>query len=730
MKKIYMVAVIIATSGLAYAENPELASMESRQRSYDAQHPVFEPDGPDFNVVDDNKSWDILPDGLHGSIGSVDCLYAKRSLPKLQSKTNHWSGVAWQGERVHAQIILYSKEDVQQLRFDTTPLTSDSGATLPHESLHPRFVRYVLAENKLCPDILDPIKSLDMPARTTRSVWVMINVPANTEPGRYIGNIGILAAGQKRLDFVFELEVLPLALPAIIVAVAVPASGQTIVTPAPRDITWTDQRLDLVETVIRAEGPREQQVARLLAHEMQRLHDVKLTVTSGSSSKPGPSITLALSGSPEGKAVFENMAGKAKWPPPRNVTEGYLLEVGSNNAVVFAESQRGLVYGCQTLLQLVAPAPEGKARQLLGARIADYPQLSFRGVHICIFPNTELAAVRQMILLAARFKYNAVVIEPWASLKSKKRPETAYENAYSHEQIRPLVRLGHALGMEMIPMLNSWGHASGMRSRAGEHVVLDRYPQHKNIYEPDGWSFCLSNPDIYDHLFDRYGELLELFAPARYFHVGMDEAWGHLGLTESRECRGDEPLELIDQHLHKLHAYFARRNVQVFMWHDMFLQKNHPQLGRQKPANSVPPFNTHLALPKLPKDTIIAAWNYKQYSEWPVPKYFHDKGFPVVVCPWKSKRNTIAMVNTAKKHNLRGLLATTWDSLDVCQPSVARAGVLAWTAPGDDLEAVPFEHWLDAIRVLPICNLPKLEKTLVTGEDSSRSGGVGPGNPR
>lgn len=496
------------------------------------------------------------------------------------------------------------------------------------------------------------------------------------------------------------------------VAAEAPLVGRLLVTPPPREFIQTAERFNLTGATIVAVQPPEQQVARLLTLEMQRLHGVKLALSSEPSREFRASITLALTGTPRGKMILAQLSSKTKWPPPRNREEGYLLEVGPHEVVVLAESQRGLVYGCQTLLQLAVSAADAGGKQLVGARIVDYPQLAFRGVHICIFPNTELAAVRQMILLAARFKYNAVVIEPWASLKSKKRPETAYENAYSPAQIRPLVRLGHALGMEMIPMLNSWGHASSMRSRSGEHVVLDRYPQYKDLYEPDGWSFCLSNPAIYDHLFDRYEALLELFAPTRYFHLGMDEAWGHLGLKEDQKCRGDEPLQLVAGHLQKLHDYFARRDVQVLMWHDMFLQRDHPQLGRQSPANSTPPFNTHLLLPKLPKDVIIAAWNYSQTSEWPVPKYFHDQGFPVVVCPWKTKQNTIAMVNTAKKYDLLGLLDTTWDSLDVCQPSVARAGALAWTAPGYDLNEVPFEHWLVAIRALPICTLPKLEKTL------------------
>ncbi len=491
-----------------------------------------------------------------------------------------------------------------------------------------------------------------------------------------------------------------------------PVADSLLITPPPRQLRQTNERFDLAGTAIRAVGPEEQQVARLLAWEMERLHDVRLAVRSDSPSGPGRWITLVLAGSLQADAALQEMAGKASWPPPRNRNEGYLLEIDRRGATVLAASRRGLVYGCQTMLQLVRPAENGNGKELLGVQIVDYPQLAFRGVHICIFPNTELAAVRQMILLAARFKYNAVVIEFWSSLKSKKRPETAYEHAYTPEQIRPLVRLGHALDMEMIPMLNSWGHASGMRRRSGEHVVLDRYPQYAGLYEPGGWSFCLANPAIYDHLFDRYEELLELFAPVRYFHLGMDEAWGHQGVMECRRCRGDRPRKVIAQHLRRLHRYFAERNIKVLMWHDMFLERDHPQLGRLWPANSRPPFNTHLVLPELPRDVIIATWNYSEQRAWPVPKYFHDKGFPVVVCPWKTRQNTILLVNIAKRYDLLGLLATTWDSLDVCQPSVARAGVLAWTAPGYELKDIPFDHWLAAIRALPICELPKLEHTL------------------
>lgn len=468
------------------------------------------------------------------------------------------------------------------------------------------------------------------------------------------------------------------------------------VTPPPRHSVWTGEPLPLAGRSIQV-SPAERQVGGILQAEMRRLHGVSLEFGEA----PG-GITLALAGTPRGRSLLAGLPDSSLYLEHKG-EEAYLVDSGRRGVTVLAETPRGLLYGVQTLLQLV------QGRQVAGARIVDYPQLAFRGLHICIFPNTELAGVRQAMLVAARYKYNAVVIENWASLKSRVRPETAYENTYSLEQIRSLVELGRALHLEMIPMLNSWGHASGMRSRSAQHVVLDRFPRFRPLYEEDGWSFCLTNPAIYDHLFDRFGELLELFGKPRYFHLGLDEAWGHRGLMKSEACRGPNPRATLAAHLKKLYGYFAERKVRVLVWHDMFIQRDHPELGRLSPANSVPPFDSHLVLDELPRDIVMDAWNYEETREWPVPKYFHDRGFPVVVSPWKTRRNAVSLLNTAKRLNLMGLLETTWDSLDVTLPTVGEAGVLAWTAPGFDLDTIPFESYLKSIRDLPICDLPKYQ---------------------
>ena len=205
MALIVVMAMLLSVTVTVYAE----------QRPYDAQYPVFEPSGADFRDKDKKRqAATIQGTQLQGSIGSVDRHYARGRLPRLESITNCWSGVAWRGERVHTQLVLFSKGNIQQLRFESTQMLTKDGVALNADLLHPQFVRYVLSESYLYPDILDPVERLDLPANTTRPVWVTLEVPRDAGPGRYFGKVGVLATGGVRLDFTFELEVLPLTLPA------------------------------------------------------------------------------------------------------------------------------------------------------------------------------------------------------------------------------------------------------------------------------------------------------------------------------------------------------------------------------------------------------------------------------------------------------------------------------------------------------------------------------------
>jgi len=156
------------------------------------------------------ESWAKTSAGLHVAFGSVDVRYPHQRAP--EGTAAEWSGSAWRGERVHAQAVAWTSEGLSQLRVLPTALSAEQ-ATIPAESVSARFVRYVLADGKLVGDILDDAERLDVAPRTVRPVWVSVDVPAETPPGKYVGELRFSAAGGAAAALPITLEVLGQALP-------------------------------------------------------------------------------------------------------------------------------------------------------------------------------------------------------------------------------------------------------------------------------------------------------------------------------------------------------------------------------------------------------------------------------------------------------------------------------------------------------------------------------------
>ncbi len=186
---------------------------------------------PDFVEPEDpnlvlSADWSSLESGLHASIGSLDVRYPRSAVPLLNEK--EWSGVAWKGEKIHFQLVLWSKDPVDNIRFEFTDLNGHN--TLSKEIAQARFVRYVLtdefgdgngcADRKpedfpvyLSPDILDNVSSFDMVGSSTRPVWVTLKVPEDVNPGNYAGKMFIHVDNQPSQEFMLNLTVQDRTLP-------------------------------------------------------------------------------------------------------------------------------------------------------------------------------------------------------------------------------------------------------------------------------------------------------------------------------------------------------------------------------------------------------------------------------------------------------------------------------------------------------------------------------------
>ncbi|MDR2982610.1 MAG: DUF6067 family protein [Puniceicoccales bacterium] len=150
--------------------------------------------------------------GLNARAAAIDSRFEKNILPKESDTLDRIQNTAWRGERVNGRLVLWANNRISQVRLIANPLVGPGGKTIPVQA---SFLRYTQGKGKLYADIIDEnTKYLDIPAGTVRSGWLTVDVPAETTPGLYKGEIIVQAAGGVQTKVPVEINVLPATLPA------------------------------------------------------------------------------------------------------------------------------------------------------------------------------------------------------------------------------------------------------------------------------------------------------------------------------------------------------------------------------------------------------------------------------------------------------------------------------------------------------------------------------------
>ncbi len=208
-----------------------------------------EADDPTPVTAEAQAAWDAARKGLHGAWGSPDLLYPRSEIPAV-SADKTFRATAWRGERVSAQIVLWTADGADGVTCEVGDLRSGRNI-ISSDAVSARFVRYTLADRSdpiclcnrkadhptvLVPDMLDTLSHFDMAPRTVRPVWITVNVPYLAAAGTYRTEAVIRHNGRGRIRLPIEIEV------------------QDHILPEPRDRRY---HLDLWQhpsAVARAEG--------------------------------------------------------------------------------------------------------------------------------------------------------------------------------------------------------------------------------------------------------------------------------------------------------------------------------------------------------------------------------------------------------------------------------------------------------------------------------------------
>ena len=377
----------------------------------------------------------------------------------------------------------------------------------------------------------------------------------------------------------------------------------------------------------------------------------------------------------------EKVAGVPNAVQPGNY---YRIKIDSRAAIVSGVSEKALVDGISMLMQLIIPLDLTEGRESLcipATELTGEPSLKVRMIHLCVFPESKLETLEKAIAYAGFLGFTHVVLEFWGMLKDDINPALSWDRAFTKAQIKPLIELAHGYGMEVIPMINHLGHATQSRSIMGRHTVLNQNPRLQMLFEPDGWTWCISNPETKKLLRELRGELIDLCGNGSYFHLGCDEAYS---FATCGECRKHKPYELLAEYLNEIESELAKSGRRAIIWHDQLLKRSDcdPEFKEGivvcNPCG-VPAGDTTPAVDLLDKSIIIADWQYNYTTSVnPSTPFFVEKGFDVICCPWDDPRNVRGLCESARSNGAMGVMLTTWHHLPTYIRQMPRFANFVW----------------------------------------------------
>ena len=356
--------------------------------------------------------------------------------------------------------------------------------------------------------------------------------------------------------------------------------------------------------------------------------------------------------------------------------EGYILSVSGNNVVVAANSNKGALFGLESLRQIIKKEDGNLfVPQII---VKDSPQFAFRGIKLYLPGRENITFFKRFIKdFVALYKFNKIILELNANMRLDRHPELnigavefyrhlnfsrldrppglhqEFQNS-SHqdnadggilekEEVADLVSYMRKFNIEVIPELPSLTHAYYLL--AG-HEELAENPE-----QPYPDTYCPLKPESYKIYFDVLDEYIDVIHPS-IIHIGHDE-W-RMEKNKCSLCRGKDYGQLYADDVTKIHDYLAKKGIKIALWGDHLLesvtQKDHQEwkssIGYK--YNIPGALTPEQVIKLIPKDVIVFNWFWSNINN---DKQVSDFGFNQVYGNFTPEIN-----NWNERTKIKGLL--------------------------------------------------------------------------
>lgn len=166
---------------------------------------------------------DNLGDGIEtwiptGSFETSSFTRVSNVLPESFPEQNkELNLLAVQNGHVSAQLAITSAADLQDVQVEVSDLQSNVGEDVIQQKhigvYYPSFIPVSGSDNEVIADPLIEADRIDIPARDAQPVWFKFDIPKQTKPGKYNGQINIAAKDKEPVIYDFTIEVADVTLP-------------------------------------------------------------------------------------------------------------------------------------------------------------------------------------------------------------------------------------------------------------------------------------------------------------------------------------------------------------------------------------------------------------------------------------------------------------------------------------------------------------------------------------
>lgn len=266
-------------------------------------------------------------------------------------------------------------------------------------------------------------------------------------------------------------------------------------------------------------------------------------------------------------------------PPENDSPEAYTLAVGPDGAAAVARHPTGLLRARATLRQLCALAGDCALPE---ARIADWPDLPVRGVHLDLkYIMHRKEYLMRWLDALADYKVNLLLLEYEDKFPYRRHPVLRHPLAFTERELTAFLAKARGHGIRIVPLIQNMGHV--------EYILKHEEFAH---LRRNGWytEYDTSKPEALALAKDILDDVLRFHEEDEWFHVGGDECFSlH---KEAKEVAA----KLYGDHMIQVLAHVAARGKRPLIWQDMIA--------------GLPPSLRDPLLAKIPPKTILCHWQY------------------------------------------------------------------------------------------------------------------------